>query len=112
MRPRLPAPDGGSDAVVVTRSAAARYREWRCAGKPGRRHSDPCPNRGPPDAHRSCRATARGAGRRRARPPCDGRRGASVTLAVVIFATALLVIATERVDRTKVALVGAMLVVL
>ncbi len=33
-------------------------------------------------------------------------------LAVVIFASALIVIATERVDRTKVALVGAMLVVL
>ena len=32
--------------------------------------------------------------------------------AVAIFATALIVIATERVDRTKVALVGAMLVVL
>jgi Na+/H+ antiporter NhaD/arsenite permease-like protein len=35
-----------------------------------------------------------------------------VTLAVVIFAGALVVIATERVDRTKVALVGALLVVL
>lgn len=33
-------------------------------------------------------------------------------LAVIIFAGALAVIATERVDRTKVALVGAMLVVL
>jgi Na+/H+ antiporter NhaD/arsenite permease-like protein len=33
-------------------------------------------------------------------------------LAVLIFAAALIVIATERVDRTKVALVGAMLVVL
>ena len=33
-------------------------------------------------------------------------------LAVAIFAAALVVIATERVDRTKVALVGAMLVVL
>jgi Na+/H+ antiporter NhaD/arsenite permease-like protein len=33
-------------------------------------------------------------------------------LAVLIFAAALAVIATERVDRTKVALVGAMLVVL
>ncbi len=33
-------------------------------------------------------------------------------LAVLIFAAALVVIATERVDRTKVALVGAMLVVL
>jgi Na+/H+ antiporter NhaD/arsenite permease-like protein len=35
-----------------------------------------------------------------------------VTLAVVIFAGALAVIASERVDRTKVALVGALLVVL
>ena len=35
-----------------------------------------------------------------------------MTIAVAIFATALIVIATERVDRTKVALVGAMLVVL
>ncbi|MGI9100304.1 MAG: SLC13 family permease, partial [Solirubrobacteraceae bacterium] len=35
-----------------------------------------------------------------------------MTLAVVIFAGALAVIASERVDRTKVALVGALLVVL
>jgi Na+/H+ antiporter NhaD/arsenite permease-like protein len=35
-----------------------------------------------------------------------------VTLAVVVFAGALVVIASERVDRTKVALVGALLVVL
>jgi len=35
-----------------------------------------------------------------------------VTLAVIIFAGALAIIATERVDRTKVALVGAMLAVL
>ena len=35
-----------------------------------------------------------------------------MTLAVVIFAGALVVIASERVDRTKVALVGALLVVL
>ena len=35
-----------------------------------------------------------------------------MTLAVVVFAGALAVIASERVDRTKVALVGALLVVL
>jgi Na+/H+ antiporter NhaD/arsenite permease-like protein len=35
-----------------------------------------------------------------------------VTAAIVVFASALAVIATERVDRTKVALVGALLVVL
>jgi Na+/H+ antiporter NhaD/arsenite permease-like protein len=35
-----------------------------------------------------------------------------VTLAVLVFVGALAVNATERVDRTKVALVGALLVVL
>ncbi len=34
-----------------------------------------------------------------------------MTLAVVIFAGALIAIASEKVDRTKVALVGALLVV-
>ena len=40
------------------------------------------------------------------------QKTAWMLLAVIIFAGALAVIATERVDRTKVALVGAMLVVL
>src|SRR5215212_5601914 len=70
-------------ASAVDELAAGVARARHAAGRPARR-------------------------RRHAARPCGGL----MALAIGLFAAALVVIATERIDRTKVALIGAVLVVL
>ncbi|HEU4701773.1 MAG TPA: SLC13 family permease, partial [Conexibacter sp.] len=89
----------GSTSVRRTRAAGGAVvgrvgcRFW-CAGKSGRRHSSATP-----------KGTHAGFSR-------SSVRRLPVTVAVVIFAVALGLIASERVDRTKVALLGAALILL